>query len=184
MTEVIFKTVHGYRLYGFEHESSDHDTFIVTDSTARRSKQFIAGDQDTFEVGIHRFLDLALSGSHQSVEALFSPVKEWADTPAARKWRPLIENARVGGGDVFEKYERTIRKFCYGDFKRRRHAVRLRMNLDDLRWHQRVDWVRLSDLMAGHCTRVAARFKGDELAQELGVYRAREEVGVGVVQGG
>lgn len=179
LVEEIFRTVHGSRLYGFEHAGSDYDTFIVTDSSARRSRQFIAGDQDTFEVGIHRFLELALSGSHQSVEALFSPVKEWADTAAAARWRPLIEGARVGGPEVFEKYERTIRKFCYGDFKRRRHAVRLRLNLDELRWMQMVDWVQLSDLLVGKCNRLATECEGDDLAKELGVYRARGEVDVG-----
>lgn len=183
MPEVIFKTVHGSRLYGFEHAGSDYDTFTVTDSHARRVKQTIDDEgNDRVEVGIYHFLDLAMSGSHQSVEALFSPVKEWADTDAARRWRPLVENARVGGGAVFEKYERTIRRFCYGDFKRRRHAVRLRLNLNELRWAHRIDFVRLSDLYVGHCGRIAEVFEGDALAMELGVYKPRKEVDVGADQ--
>ena len=183
MSEVIFTTVHGSHLYGFAHARSDFDTFTVTDSPRSKVRQTVdAHGNDRVVVGIHRFLDLAMSGSHQSVEAMFSPHKTWGFMGAGGKWRALIENARVGGGDVADKYERTIRSFCYGDFKLRRHAVRLRLNLDELRWKQRLDWVQLSDVMVAHCTRLAEEFTGDELAHELGVYRSRWEAGGGLVQ--
>ena len=95
MSETIFTTTHGSRLYGFAHADSDFDTFTVTDSTSRRVKQSVDGEgNDRAIVGINRFLNLAVSGSHQSVEALFSPVKEWADTDSARKWRTLIRFVR------------------------------------------------------------------------------------------
>jgi hypothetical protein len=55
------------------------------------------------------------------------------------KWAPFIESLRVTGPEVFAKYERTITKFCCGDFKRRRHAVRLSFNLADLRESGRFD---------------------------------------------
>ncbi len=175
MSEIIFTTIHGSRLYGFAHAGSDFDTFTVTDSTSQRVKQSVDGEgNDRAIVGIDRFLSLAVSGSHQSVEALFSPVKEWADTDSARKWRTLIESVKIGGPDVFEKYERTIRKFSHGDFKRRRHAVRLRLNLDELRMSQRIDRVRLTPAMVSHCTVLAERFEGDDLAGELGVLRTSE----------
>ena len=174
MNEVIFTTVHGSRLYGFEHEGSDYDTFTVTDSTSPRAKQRIVGDHNHFEIGIHRFLDLAMSGSHQSVEAMFSPEKKWAVTEAARKWRPLIEGARVGGSEVFDKYERTIRKFCYGDFKRRRHAVRLRYDLADLRQFGKLKSVRTSAPMVQLYSMIASsELDGDGLARQLGVYKSR-----------
>jgi hypothetical protein len=76
-----------------------------------------------------------MSGSHQSVEALFSTRKVW--TPAGRGLLPLIEGVRVTGGEVAHKYERTIKKFAHGPYKKRRHAARLALNLRGLREHGR-----------------------------------------------
>lgn len=171
MAEVIFTTVHGSRLYGFAHAGSDYDTYTVTAATRGRLRQTVAPDgQDRVVADLDRFLELARSGSHQSVEALFSPVKEWRDTAAARRWRPLIEGTRITGGDVFEKYERTIRKFCHGDFKRRRHAVRLSMNLADLRANGRFN-PRLTPEQIEEATRRATELSGGALAHMLGVAR-------------
>jgi predicted nucleotidyltransferase len=123
MAEIIFTTVHGSRLYGFAHDESDFDTFTVTTSKSQRAEHTVVGEHDRVVVGLERFLELAMSGSHQSVEALFSRVKVWADTEAAAQHRPMLERIRVGG--VGEKFDRTIRKFAHGDYKRRRHACRL-----------------------------------------------------------
>jgi hypothetical protein len=167
VSEVIFTTVHGSRLYGFAHADSDFDTYTVTTSTRTRVRQTVdeAGN-DRVMVGLDRFLDLAYSGSHQSVEALFSPVKEWADTAASAHYRPMLDSIRIGGADVYAKYERTIRAFSYGDFKRRRHAVRLASNLRGLRYHGRFN-PRLGRILTNYCTTTAHRFEGDDLAQEL-----------------
>lgn len=171
--EIVFTTVHGSRLYGFAHEGSDFDTYTVTLSRSLKVHQTVDDEgNDRVRVGLWHFLDLATSGSHQSVEALFSPMKEWG--PAADQYRPMLEHMRIGGGEVFEKYERTIRRFCHGDFKRRRHAVRLMLNLDDLRWMGRVSWVRLSDLQVGYCTRLATDFEGDALARRLHVLKEND----------
>lgn len=131
MSEVIFSTLHGSHLYGLAHEGSDLDTYTVTDSTRVRVRQSVTGADDSVRVGFNAFLIRALGGSHQSVEALFSPVKEW--NPAFDHLRPMIDNMVVCGSEVFAKYERIIHKFCFGDFKRRRHAVRLSQNLQGLR---------------------------------------------------
>lgn len=128
---VIFSTIHGSRLYGLATLESDEDTFTVTDSTDPRPLQTVVGQYDNVTVGFNTFMVRALGGSHQSVEALFSPYKAW--NPAYEHFKPFIENAVVCGGDVYAKYERTIHKFCFGDFKRRRHAVRLSFNLAGLR---------------------------------------------------
>lgn len=127
----VFRTVHGSHLYGLAHEGSDRDTFIVTFEDRGRARQTMVGDDDTVRVGWRTFLERATSGSHQSAEALFSTRKEW--TPAGAALLPLIEGVRVTGGEVALKYERTIRKFAYGDFKKRRHAARLWVNLIGLR---------------------------------------------------
>ncbi|MHA3723836.1 DNA polymerase beta superfamily protein [Leucobacter sp. HY1910] len=131
MPTELFRTVHGSHLYGLAHADSDRDLFVVTDSPARKVRHTIDGPLDVAEVGLSLFLDLAHTGSHQSVEALFSPVKAW--TAAGARYRPMIERTRITGGAVASKYERTIRKFAHLDFKRRRHAVRLALNLAQLR---------------------------------------------------
>lgn len=131
VSEVIFSTIHGSHLYGLAHEGSDLDTYTVTNSLRTRVRQSVSGSDDSVRVGLNAFLVRALGGSHQSVEALFSPVKEW--NPAFAHLRPMIENMVVCGSEVYAKYERTIHKFCFGDFKRRRHAIRLSQNLAGLR---------------------------------------------------
>lgn len=127
----IFRTIHGSHLYGLAHEGSDLDTFIVTDSAYLHAHQTVVNGTDVVRVGFNTFFSRALGGSHQSVEALFSPYKMW--NPDFSHLIPFIESAVVCGGPVYEKYERTIHKFSFGDFKRRRHAVRLSQNLAGLR---------------------------------------------------
>jgi hypothetical protein len=171
--DVVFSTVHGSRLYGFAHERSDFDTFTVDLSRSIKTRQTIDDDgNDRVRVGVWHFLDLATSGSHQSVEALFSPVKEWG--PAADQYRPMLEHMHIGGADVTSKYERTIRRFAHGDFKRRRHAVRLALNLEDLRFSGRVTSVRLSPWRAAYCADLATKFKGDALARRLNVMKEHD----------
>lgn len=162
MGEVIFETVHGSRLYGLAHADSDHDVFRVTTTPRRRARHGQRGGEDVCEVGICLFFERALSGSHQSVEALFSPLKVWHD----ERFRALIEGSRVCGSSVFEKYERTIRKFAFGDFKRRRHACRLAMNLAELRAHGRFNPVMSHDQVM-QATAAADRYEGDALLAHL-----------------
>ena len=128
----IFTTPHGSRLYGMSNDDSDYDTFtVVTGGRNQKAKHRVKGNQDSVEVTLPKFLSLVTSGSHQSVEALFSPYKEW--NPEYESLRPFLESYRIAGPEVFAKYERTIKNFCYGDFKRRRHAVRLMWGLSQLR---------------------------------------------------
>jgi hypothetical protein len=157
---VIFSTIHGSRLYGLATENSDHDEFTVTDSTRTHAMQTVWGDRDSTVVGFNTFLVRALGGSHQSVEALFSPYKMW--NPEFEHFKPFIENAVVCGGPVYAKYERTIRKFCFGDFKRRRHAVRLSYNLQDLRRQGRFNPV-MSEMEQIFANDAALNMKGEEL---------------------
>ncbi|GAA5198665.1 hypothetical protein [Microbacterium jejuense] len=167
MADVIFTTIHGSNLYGFAHAGSDHDTFTVTDSHRARARQTVddAGN-DRVVVGLDHFLDLVHGGSHQSVEALFSPVKEWADTPAADHYRPMLNAHRITGSEVFAKYERTIRAFAFGDYKRRRHAARLTTNLQQLRIDGTIR-PRLSEDEARWCNLTADAYSGRDLERYL-----------------
>lgn len=157
----LFRTIHGSHLYGLAHAGSDLDVFVVTASTRLRARHgFLPDGTDVSTRGLKQFLIHATSGSHQSVEALFSPHKEWAAEGLA--WRPMIESMRITGPEVFAKYERTIKNFAHGDLKRRRHAVRLALNLTSLRAHGRFHPV-LSPAQAARATDLAERLQGAAL---------------------
>lgn len=134
--EILFATRHGSRLYGFQTESSDEDWFIVTDSNRRRTTHTVEDVLDVTQMGWDDFLAEALRGSHQSLEAAFSTEKIWLQGGDERAY---LDGLRVTGTDVFNAYRRTIRKFSFGDFKQRRHAVRLAGNLLDLQHRGRFD---------------------------------------------
>ena len=163
---VVFTTIHGSRLYGFSHAGSDYDRFTVF-SDDRRARHSVSGELDHVRMGISRFLELAEGGSHQSVEALFSPVKEWGSS--AWMFRSMLEGMVITGSEVFAKYERTIKAFAHGDFKRRRHAVRLWLNLKELREHGLIASVRLDYHSINWATFVANTYEGDNLLRVLGM---------------
>lgn len=167
MNQLIFRTVHGSRLYGFEHANSDYDYYEVYEGDGRHLHNSIIGDVDTVRGSLEAFVTRAMSGSHQSCEALFSPVKEWAPGMEA-KWGAYINGLRVCGGDVFAKYERTIRKFCYGDFKRRRHAFRLLGDMNELRRNGRFDPMMYM-WEVKYATALAIEHEGDALVKRLGL---------------
>lgn len=158
MEEMIFETVHGSHLYGWAHEGSDMDIFRVTTSTSPRALQKHVDGLDIVTVGFDTFLSRALAGSHQSVEALFSKEKVWYNDV----YKSMLANTKVCGGFVFEKYERTIKKFCYGDLKKRRHACRLSLNLRELRMYGTFD-PRVKQYETVMANATANLLEGDDL---------------------
>lgn len=162
--DIAFETVHGSHLYGLAHEGSDNDTFVVLSSQHAPMRQHVEGASDITTCGWGTFLEYALGGSHQSLEALYSTRKKWHDETL----RPLLDAARANGGGVFHKYERTIKKFCFLDEKRRRHAVRLGLNLQDMR---RRGWFdpTLTPAQVTYVRGLASRFEGDELLSRIEV---------------
>lgn len=166
VTEVIFTTVHGSHLYGMATPQSDRDVFIVTTSTSTHAthKTYPSG-VDVCRVGLDTYLRRIFEGSHQSVEALFSPFKVWGDSAHAEMMKPYLAGMRITGRAVFEKYERTIRKFCFGDFKRRRHAARLTLNLADLRLEGRFSPVMTE--FEKQYANTLAEYEGEELWKRL-----------------
>lgn len=161
--EVIFETVHGSRLYGLSHVNSDMDRYIVTTGDYR-PRHAVTEESDTLMVGFVRFLTYAQMGSHQSVEALFSPVKQWHSR--RDQIEPHLLGMRITGPFVASKYERTIKAFCYGDRKRRRHAARLSFNLADLRREGRFNPVMMSDDIR-LADELAVALEGDQLWEAL-----------------
>jgi hypothetical protein len=162
--QIIFTTVHGSHLYGLAHAGSDRDVFVVTTSERTGANHNNGPELDSLTIGITTFLTYAASGSHQSLEAMFSPVKEWG--PAAARFRPIIDGFRAGGAAVTIKYERTIRKFCFGTFKQRRHAVRLSLNLEQMRAEFRFD-PQLTSEQADRASQLATDFTDEELSEVL-----------------
>lgn len=163
MSEVIFTTIHGSHLYGLNTPFSDVDTFTVTTSDSR-ARQKVTPDRDSVTIGWDAFLRYAFSGSHQSVEALFSPYKEWH---SHHELRHYLDGMRVTGGDALAKYRRTIKSFAYSDdMKKRRHACRLWLNMQGLRYEGRFNPVMTPDekLWASN---LAADFGRDELYEIL-----------------
>ena len=135
----ILITIHGSHLYGLNHSSSDLDFFRVVDNASRASA-LVEGGFDVVQMTLDSFLTNVFNGSHQSCEALFSPTA-WIH-PA---YKPMLNQIRVTGEDVFARYRRTIKSFAYGSDKKRRHAVRLGFNLAGLRRDGQFNPVLTSD---------------------------------------
>ncbi|MFI9629219.1 hypothetical protein [Streptomyces sp. NPDC052042] len=157
--EIIFATPHGSRLYGFQTDSSDEDWLIVTDSRRPRASHTVRDGLDVVQIGWTAFLEHVLAGSHQSVEAAFSHRKLWRDA----RFRSHLDTLLVAGDDVARKYRRTIKAFCFGDFKRRRHAVRLAQNLSDLRRYGRFN-PEMTQREAAFAGTLAENLAGNALA--------------------
>lgn len=140
----LFKTVHGSHLYGLAHAASDNDYYEVINrpSGARKhyAKQSIVDGIDTMKVNLHGFVSMANEGVPQALEAMFSPLAMGTDHIAAYR-----HAYRVGLTNMLTTYRRTIANFVAGnpqgttlremtdemrrgDFKRRRHALRLALN--------------------------------------------------------
>lgn len=164
MADLIFETITGSHLYGMNHADSDVDVARVTYSTSAKARHHKGVEQDTMTIPWTVFLIRILEGSHQSVEVLFSREKVW--NPDYEYLQAFTENYVVTGSEVFAKYERTIKKFCYGDFKRRRHAVRLSYNLRELRGYGRFN-PRMTDDEIRSATNLANAFSGDDLKGAL-----------------
>lgn len=131
--EFIYTTIHGSHLYGLNHAGSDEDYYSIVYGDGNRSnaarnktKQTIINGIDTVKVSLNHFMQLARDGSHQALEAMFSE-KTYGDSLEG-----LRKNYYVGT-EIFSIYERTIRNFALSnDFKRRRHGLRLMLNLNEM----------------------------------------------------
>lgn len=133
--KVLLDTVHGSRLYGLAHATSDDDRYIVLSDRPdgargklRWSRQYLTpGAADVFVTDARTFLDMCASGVPQSLEAMFSPAPTIDALPSFRI------GYRAAGPEVLSTYARTVRSFLHSDgSKRRRHAIRLALNLTSL----------------------------------------------------
>lgn len=140
MREVLFKTVHGSRLYGLSHAGSDEDFYTVvtkqvTDTRfgrqtrARYAKQKINGDEDSMVVDFGTWVNMCQNGVPQALEAMFS------DMPVGDDRLADYRRSFRAGPAAWERYYRTIKSFALAEddsIKKRRHALRLALNLNEM----------------------------------------------------
>lgn len=137
MEELLFKTRHGSHLYGLNHADSDEDFYTVVrrprSKRQKYAKHTIVDGIDTMKVDLPTWLRLCEKGVPQALEAMFAP-------------NPLVDNIpwlragyRAWGAEVRGRYHRTIESFIFVDssLKKKRHALRLALNLQDLRRYGR-----------------------------------------------
>lgn len=129
--DVLFKTIHGSKLYGLSHENSDDDFYTVIPKVktakARYSKHKIVGQEDSVVVDFGTWLEQCRKGVPQALEAMFSQM------PIVDNISELRSGFRVGT-EVYDTYLRTIKSFALQDeFKMKRHALRLALNLRSIR---------------------------------------------------
>ena len=135
--EVLFKTVHGSRLYGLAHENSDHDFYTVVSKVktakAKYAKQSIIDGVDSTVVDFGTWLHQCEIGVPQALEAMFS------EQALVDKIEPFRLGYRTGS-QCWDRYLRTIKSFALDEennFKKKRHALRLAWNFNVMRRYGR-----------------------------------------------
>ena len=128
---ILFKTIHGSRLYGLNHKDSDEDFYTVVDkvktSKSRYAKQTIIDNEDSMVVDFGTWLNSCTKGVPQSLEAMYS------NMPIVDEITAFRSGFRVGT-EVYGTYLRTIKSFIMTDeFKTKRHGIRLAFNLNSIR---------------------------------------------------
>lgn len=125
----LLETVHGSHLYGLDHYDSDLDTYRVIENQRRTRKHWVRhtvdkeAGTDVTVVDLSTFMHFCEQGVPQALEAMFSPVAT-VDVIA-----DLRRSYRVGSA-MRATYMRTAKNFALsGESKKRRHALRLLMNL-------------------------------------------------------
>lgn len=126
---LLFRGLIGSRMYGLEHDASDYDYYeIWSEAPSSRNKtlQTITGDDDVTRVSLNHFLFLAMNGSHQALDAMFTPYAEIDKISALR------ENFSAGF-NVLVDFERIITELTNQNLpKKRLHAARIAYNMKEL----------------------------------------------------
>lgn len=169
MRQPLFSTVHGSHLYGLATPESDRDHYTVVTrlphvshngTRARYAKQKIRGADDEFTIDLSTFLLLCDKGVPQALEAMFSR------QPTLDLIAGLRASYRVST-PVLPTYLRTITSFLKaGDFKRKRHAVRLALNAREIRRSGRFN-PTLTDLERRIVQDYADNFSAEDLLETL-----------------
>lgn len=121
---VVFGTIHGSYLYGTAHGASDVDFLVVVESGNNKSK--VVNGVDVQIYNLKTFTRLVALGSHQSIEALYSPYKVFTNTV----FRSLVEHMTVSSLHYYGKCLSAAHSFAAraledNNVKAARHAYRL-----------------------------------------------------------
>lgn len=160
----LLRTVHGSKLYGLDHARSDEDWYIVTPTrylSRKFRKQTIIGDQDVTFMDFKSFQQLAEKGVPQALETMFS---KKGVSPYFQDYR---DNYYASDGTVIHTYMRTIKSFSLTEkdpFKRRRHALRLALNMEEILYTGRFD-PTLKNYQISQITRYAEKPTQDYLRE-------------------
>lgn len=135
---VVLRSIAGSHLYGLSRPDSDLDYYEVRSDSEkflygkqRKATQSIVDGIDVTAVSLSHFMDLALSGSHQALDAMFSEKTEIDEITALR------QSFRVGSA-VLIPYSRIIRKFMeQAGPRKQKHAARIAYNLQEMLERQR-----------------------------------------------
>lgn len=127
--EVIFSTVHGSYLYGTAHSKSDVDFYVVVKEGEGKQKKY-EDNSDVILIDLEHFLTKVKEGTHQSVEALYSPYAVWNDesyyTPMIKRLHPshasFIKKCLSASTSLMERVESGGEKDV---IKMTQHAKRL-----------------------------------------------------------
>jgi hypothetical protein len=132
--EVLFKTIHGSRLYGLSHADSDYDWYTVVDKRPyRHPVQTIVDGQDSHVFELSEWIDHCQRGTPQALEAMFSTKAEIDKLPDLRR------DFKAGGHSFFT-FLKVIRSLQgWDDFKHKRHMIRLAYEAQDLARYGRFD---------------------------------------------
>jgi hypothetical protein len=128
MSEVLLKTVHGSHLYGLAHAGSDYDFYevVATPEVKFKNQHTVEDGVDVSLVTFASFFEMCHEGIPQALEALYSQKAE-IDKLA------YFRNSFRVGSSIYDSYHKAITQCIRkGDFKRRRHALRLSLNVRDL----------------------------------------------------
>lgn len=152
---LLLGTVHGSRLYGLSHANSDYDYFKVYGYDKFKGHQRVKGVDDNLNTSLDRFMRYADKGVPQYLEAMYSRAADFDDMPFNRMlYSPNMTNVR-------DTYMRTIKAFWLEGwemessghkdaFKKRRHAIRLALNLRTMHECGRFD-PTLTDAQVNYC---------------------------------
>lgn len=128
---LLFKTIAGSRLHGLDSNLSDFD-YVEVHTELPQSKhgyktleQTVENGADVTKVTLSRFLELASAGSHQMLDAIYSPIPEVDHISALRA-------GFVGGSNIINRLRGTIVELLgKGEPKKLRHAARITVNLEE-----------------------------------------------------
>lgn len=149
--KLLLRAAAGSRLYGTHNEDSDYDVYEIYDtleSKRRKAKQKQVGKDDVIKTDLSRWMMLCHT-SHQALDCMFAPA-EFCDIDLIGDFR---RSYFANTGTVIPAFRRAIKNFEGSDsLKKRRHAVRLRLHVEDLirygRYNPHLDENRLRIVMS------------------------------------